>query len=244
MRWAWDSGNKNAQVSISVCSAVSCPESVPFRAFSFPQPSTIKCNSMARMAPWQSRRPANNQRRRCAHLERGSFWERFRSAQRILASFSTAQLQVLFRGFNLKHSTSFCPLSSRGFEVSLIVLTARVKLDCSASVHSPFHSLISVFRDDGFCSYSWCFRKKIADKDEFSLETLKLQGEKISLYLSTLEYYKCQQKIFMNAVQVSLRDSTILFSTPSTQLIQPKLTLSYLSEPILIDFDYGLVVIF
>lgn len=41
MRWAWDSGNKNAQIAISVCSAVSCPESVPFRAFSFPQPSTI-----------------------------------------------------------------------------------------------------------------------------------------------------------------------------------------------------------
>lgn len=33
--------------------------------------------------------------------------------------------------------------------------------------------------------------KKIGDKNEFSLETLKLQGEKISLYLSTLEYYKC-----------------------------------------------------
>lgn len=109
MRWAWDSGNKNAQISISVCSAVSCAESVPFRAFSFPQPSTIKCNSQARVAPWQSRRPANNQRRHCAHLERGSFWERFRSAERMFASLSTAQLQVLFRGSSLKPYTTFLP---------------------------------------------------------------------------------------------------------------------------------------
>lgn len=115
MRWAWDSGNKNAQISISVCSAVSCPESVPFRAFSFPQPSTIKCNSKARVAPWQSRRPANNQRRRWAHLERGSFWERFRSAERMLASLSAAQLQVLFRGASLKPYTTFLPFQQPWF---------------------------------------------------------------------------------------------------------------------------------
>lgn len=32
-----------------------------------------------------------------------------------------------------------------------------------------------MFRDDGFCSHLQCFRKKIADKNEFSLEALKLQ---------------------------------------------------------------------
>lgn len=44
----------------------------------------------------------------------------------------------------------FCPLNVRGFEVFLTVLTATVKLDCSAAVYTPFHTLISVLRDDEF----------------------------------------------------------------------------------------------
>lgn len=44
----------------------------------------------------------------------------------------------------------FCPLNVRGFEVFLTILTATVKLDYSAAVYTPFHSLISVLRDDEF----------------------------------------------------------------------------------------------
>lgn len=74
----------------------------------------------------------------------------------------------------LENSTSniafiFCPLNVHGFEVFLTILTATVKLDCSASVYSPFHSLISVFRDDEFGLHSQCSRK-ITDKMGFHLK--------------------------------------------------------------------------
>lgn len=61
------------------------------------------------------------------------------------------------------------------------ILTATVKLDCSASLYSPFHSLISVFRDDEFGLHSQCSRK-IADKMRFHLKHLSFM-KKIWLYL-------------------------------------------------------------
>lgn len=53
----------------------------------------------------------------------------------------------------------FCPLNVHGFEIFLTILNATVKLDCSASVYTPFHSLISVFRDDEFWFAFTVFQK-------------------------------------------------------------------------------------
>lgn len=65
---------------------------------------------------------------------------------------------------HLENSTSniafiFCPVNVHGFEGFLTILTATVKLDCSASVYSPFHSLIPVFRDHEFWFALTVFQK-------------------------------------------------------------------------------------
>ena len=67
-----------------------------------------------------------------------------------------------------------------------------MKLDCSASVYSPFHSLISVFRDDEFGLHSQCSRK-IADKMGFHLKHLNFMKKTKKLALPiALEY--CEYK--------------------------------------------------